>query len=74
MISIRQLGQDGELHEVTIAPVGYQASEDELAGMYAALFGAEPVTCPRPADHKLHTVSLNEYCPHCGGTEPAPAS
>jgi hypothetical protein len=40
MIIIRQLA-DGELTEVTIAPVGYQASEAELAGMYAALFGAD---------------------------------
>jgi hypothetical protein len=41
MITIRQQGPDGTLTEVTIAPVGYQATEDELASMYAALFGAD---------------------------------
>jgi len=37
MLTIREL-IDGELTEVTIAPVGYQASDDELAAMYTALF------------------------------------
>jgi hypothetical protein len=38
MLTIRKL-DDGKLTEVTIYPVGYQASDDELADMYAALFG-----------------------------------
>lgn len=41
MITIRQQGPDGTLTEVTIAPVGHRPSDDELADMYAALFGAD---------------------------------
>lgn len=50
MLTIRKLA-DGELAEVTIAPVGYQASEDELAAMYAALFGqaSDCQACSDPA-------------------------
>jgi hypothetical protein len=40
VLTIRKL-TGGELTEVTIYPVGYQASEDELAAMYAALFAGE---------------------------------
>ena len=41
MITIRQLGPDGTLTEVTIAPTGHRPSDDELAGMYAELFGTD---------------------------------
>jgi len=40
MLTIRKL-IDGKLTEVTIAPAGYQASEDEMAAMYAALFAGD---------------------------------
>lgn len=39
MITIRELGQDGTLTEVTLAPVC--VTRDERADMYAALFGAD---------------------------------
>jgi hypothetical protein len=38
MLSITRRNADGTDTEVTIAPAGYRAGEDEMADMYAALF------------------------------------
>jgi hypothetical protein len=37
--------------------------------VFVGLVNVASLGCPRPVDHRLHTLDLNESCPHCGSNE-----
>jgi hypothetical protein len=65
---------DGQLMcDQARAFTGRDVAELRMAALaHLARLAAAP--CPRPRDHKLHTVDLNERCPWCGGAEPQPVA